>query len=205
MRRIRAMTDLDSAPDEALLRRIAAGDRDAMAILFRRRQQNVYRFALHLTGSPAVADDVTQDVFIAVIRDAARFEPGRATADAWLCGIARNFVRRRLDGRRRDEPIDEAAGAAAFETDPIGDLAKAQQLDTLRRALLSLPLRYREVVVLCDLHEMAYADAAAALQCAVGTVRSRLHRARTLLALKMQPARERRPVAGGSGIRKCLA
>ena len=69
------MTDaeLEAAPDEALLARIAAGESASLSVLFRRRQQNVYRFALHLTGSPAFADDVTQDVFVAVIRDAARF------------------------------------------------------------------------------------------------------------------------------------
>src|SRR5687767_8444641 len=87
---------LESEPDEELLRRIAAGDIDALGVLFRRRQQNIYRFALHLTGSPSLADDVTQDVFVMVIRDAAKFQPGRAQVPAWLCGMARNFVRRRL-------------------------------------------------------------------------------------------------------------
>jgi RNA polymerase sigma-70 factor (ECF subfamily) len=201
------MAALDNEPDETLLQRVADGDRTAMSVLFRRRQQNVYRFALHLTGSPAVADDVTQDVFVAVIRDAGKFEAGRSVP-AWLCGIARNFVRRRLAAERDVEPIDdEAAGTLrAVDPDPLGDLTQAEELDALRRAVLSLPLPYREAVVLCDLQEMAYAEAAEVLACAVGTVRSRLHRGRALLTEKMQAERKRQQEAlGRVGITRCIA
>ena len=202
------MTALDNASDESLLGRVAAGDRAAMSVLFRRRQQNVYRFALHLTGSPAMADDVTQDVFIAVIKDAGRFETGRSTVQAWLCGIARNFVRRRLAADRDLDPIDdETLGTVpAVATDPLGDLTQAEALDGLRRAVLSLPLRYREAVVLCDLQEMAYAEAAQVLTCAVGTVRSRLHRGRALLTEKMQAERRRQQeLVGRAGTSRCIA
>ena len=201
------MTDPAKPPDEELLRRIAIGDADAMAVLFRRRQGNVYRFALHLTGSPSVADDVTQDVFIAVIRDAHRFEPGRAAVAAWLCGIARNYVRRRLTLDRAISSLDdEEAGevAATVTPDPLEDLTTAERIEALRRGVLSLPLRYREAVVLCDLQEMSYADAAQALGCPIGTVRSRLNRGRTLLTEKMQ-AEQRRAHAPSPWTKKCLA
>lgn len=191
------MVPVDSDSDDDLLRRVASGSAEAMAMLFRRRQQNVYRFALHLTGSPAVADDVTQDVFIAVIREAAKFEPGRATVAAWLCGIARNFVRRRIASDRGALSIDDedvVEALPAITTDPLDDLTTAERIESLRRALLTLPLRYREPVVLCDLQEMTYVDAAAALECPVGTVRSRLNRGRALLAAKMQ-----------AEMKKCLA
>jgi RNA polymerase sigma-70 factor (ECF subfamily) len=185
------MAALDNATDEALLQRIGGGDRDAMSALFRRRQQNVFRFALHLTGSPAVADDVTQDVFVAVIKDATRFEAGRATVVAWLCGIARNFVRRRIAADRDVDHLEEdAIEIVANGVDPLGDLTQSERLDALRKAVLSLPLRYREAVVLCDLQEMSYDEAATALGCPVGTVRSRLHRARALLTAKMQAEQE---------------
>src|SRR5688572_6195076 len=179
------MAALDNASDETLLERVATGDRNAMSLLFRRRQQSIYRFALHLSGSPAVADDVTQEVFITVIRDAARFEVGRSTVVAWLCGIARNLVRRRFAERETD-PIDDEAleSLPSVHPDPLGDLTQAEALEALRRAVLSLPMRYREVVVLCDLQEMAYEDAASALGCPVGTVRSRLHRGRAMLTAK---------------------
>ena len=201
------MTDPATLPDEELLRRIASGDAEAMAALFRRRQGNVYRFALHLTGSGAIADDVTQDVFIAVIRDANRFEPGRAAVTAWLCGIARNYVRRRLTLDRAMASLDdEDAGEvpATVASDPLQDLTTAERIDALNRAVLSLPLRYREAVVLCDLQEMSYMDAAQALGCPVGTVRSRLSRGRSLLTEKML-AEQKRSEAVAPWIRKCLA
>ena len=186
------MADLDNAPDEVLLAQVATGDRTAMSVLYRRRQQHVFRFALHLTGSPAIADDVTQDVFLTVIRDAGRFEAGRATVVAWLFGIARNFVRRRFAEPDVDALDAEVVdGALALTPDPLGDLTQGEMFEALRRAVLSLPLRYREAVVLCDLQEMPYAEAADALGCAVGTVRSRLHRGRALLAAKMQADRQR--------------
>ena len=83
------------------------------------------------------------------------------------------------------------------DADPLGDLTRAESIEALREAVLTLPVRYREAVVLCDLQEMTYADAAAAIGCAVGTVRSRLHRGRALLAVKL--AASARTVAGDSG------
>ena len=64
--------------DVALIGRVAAGDADAFAELFRRRHGQIYRFALHMTSSPSIAEDVTQDVFLAVMSDAARYDAGRA-------------------------------------------------------------------------------------------------------------------------------
>lgn len=205
------MAGPESPTDEALLTRIAAGDSDGLSQLFRRRQQNVYRFALHLTGSPELADDVTQDVFVTVIGEAGKFEAGRATVSAWLCGIARNFVRRRLGAERgiasfeADETLQ--AGLPAVTGDPLEDLTTAERVESLRLAVLSLPLRYREALVLCDLQELSYADAAAALDCPVGTVRSRLNRARTLLAAKMQAAQRQRESRSGRQSRtaRCIA
>lgn len=206
------MTDveLEAAPDETLLARIAAGETASLSVLFRRRHQNVYRFALHLTGSPALADDVTQDVFVTVIRESARFEPGRATVSAWLCGIARNFVRRRLALDHGTSSLDDGQvdiPVAATDADPLADLTSAEAIESLRRAVLSLPLRYREVVVLCDLQETSYGDAAAALGCPIGTVRSRLSRARALLTAKMIETQKQHGGAAVArqGMTRCLA
>jgi RNA polymerase sigma-70 factor (ECF subfamily) len=178
----------DRLADEDLVQRTAAGDRDAFAELYRRRRPNVFRFALHMTADASVAEDVVQDVFMVVMEDARRFEPSRAAAVAWLCGIARNQLRQRLARDRRLEPLardEEGTDWAAAGPQVLGDLLRVERVEALRRAVLSLPLRYREAVVLCDLQELSYADAAAALSCAVGTVRSRLHRGRALLASKL--------------------
>jgi RNA polymerase sigma-70 factor, ECF subfamily len=199
----------DAPPDDQLLGRVATGDAEAFTALFRRRQGDVYRFALHMTASPAIADDVTQETFLAVMRDAQRFEPGRATVVAWLCGIARNHVRRRLERDRALQSLDfgaddlELGARLATDDDPLGDLTRAERLAALRDAVLTLPLRYREAVVLCDLQELSYADAATAIGCAVGTVRSRLHRGRALLARKLTTPAEN-PRESASGVNQAL-
>ena len=166
--------------DEALIAAVAAGDREAFATLYRRRRPDVYRFALHMTGVPATAEDVAQDVFMALIHDAARYTPGRSGVVPWLLGIARNHARRRLSARRYD-PMPEGSAEPGVLADPADGIARGQQVEALRRALGSLPVAYREAVVLCDLQELTYQDAAAAAGCAIGTVRSRLHRGRRIL------------------------
>ena len=189
----------DLLPDDQLLKRIAAGDTEAFAALFRRRQGDVYRFALHMTAQPAVADDVTQDTFLAVMNDAARYDAARATVVAWLCGIARHQVLRRLERDRPMQPLeidDEAAPVNSMLTTSesvLGDLTRAETVDAVRIAVLTLPIRYREAVVLCDLQELSYADAAVALGCAIGTVRSRLHRGRALLGAKLTASDDTAP------------
>jgi RNA polymerase sigma-70 factor (ECF subfamily) len=182
--------DFEHTTDDRLLAGIAAGKPDALMWLFRRRQADVYRFALHMSGATALADDVTQDVFMVVMREAGRYQPGRSSVTAWLCGIARNCVRQRLDREARFQSLDgceedAAAQRPAALLDPVGELTRVERIAALRRAVLALPVRYREVVVLCDLEELSYADAADALGCAIGTVRSRLHRARAMLAVRL--------------------
>ena len=177
-----------SQSDEELIAAVAAGDREAFGALYRRRRSDVYRFALHMTGSPAAAEDVAQDVFLAVIQDVGRYSPSRAAVLPWLLGIARNLARRRLADRRH-EPLPETTGEPAVATDPADGITRARQADSLRRALGALPVPYREAVVLCDLQELSYQDAAEAAGCALGTVRSRLHRGRQMLAAKMRGER----------------
>lgn len=176
-------------PDDELIRRTADGDAEAFAALYRRRRPDIYRFSLHMTANPAVAEDVVQDVFLTVMRDADRFDAGRATVVAWLCGIARNHLRQRLARDSRLEPMerddDPGADTVVVEPGALTDLIRVERVEALRRAVQALPVRYREAVVLCDLQELSYQEAADALACAVGTVRSRLHRARALLASKL--------------------
>jgi len=186
------MTDrpLTSVSDDDLMPRIAAGDRAAFAELYRRRRLDVYRFALHMSGAPATAEDVVQDVFVIVMREANRFRAGRSRAVAWLCGIARNCARQRLERDRPFLALDEDSQAGgnqglALDPDPVADLTRAEGIERVRKAVLTLPLHYREAIVLCELEEMSYAEAAEAIGCAIGTVRSRVHRGRELLAEKL--------------------
>ena len=149
-----------------------------------------------------VADDVTQDVFMAVIRDAARYRPDQADVVPWLLGIARNHVRRAMRQRPTvtlPDDDSETNRTLAIDADPLAALARRQDVVALRRAVLDLPVKFREAIVLCDLQELSYADAAVSLGCAIGTVRSRLHRGRALLASRLRAADEaqvRTPLAG---------
>lgn len=180
--------------DADLLRLMLAGDEEAFTALYRRRQAGVYRFALQMSGSEAVAEDVVQETFMVLMRDGGNFDANRGSLAAYLYGIARNHVLRAFDRERalvRFDEETEEGGEPPHENlvarpDPLGDLTRAESVEKLRQAVLALPSHYREVVVLCELHEMSYAEAAEALGCAVGTVRSRLHRARAMLAEKLR-------------------
>jgi RNA polymerase sigma-70 factor, ECF subfamily len=200
--------------DEELLRRIVAGDETAFTDLYRRRQAGVYRFALQMSGSESLAEDVTQEVFMVLVREAGKFDEGRgASVSAYLYGIARNQVLRRLERERPFvamlEDHEEQEGAAPEQLisrpDPLAELARAELIDSVRQAVLALPAHYREVVVLCELHEMSYAEAASVLGCAVGTVRSRLHRARTLLLEKLSARGEREAGRESFNRARCFA
>jgi len=171
--------------DDSLLQRIASGDRDAFAELYRRQRAAVYRFALQMSGSEALADDVVQEVFLALLEHGRRYDPARGQVASFLLGIARNHVRRALARRRWSV---EAAEEPVAQEDLESDLATAEKVTAVRAAVLALPVRFREVVVLCDLEEMDYTEAAETLRCPVGTVRSRLHWARRILAERLHSA-----------------
>jgi RNA polymerase sigma-70 factor (ECF subfamily) len=185
-----ARTATEDLADSDLMRKTAEGDRDAFAALYRRHHAMVYRFARLMTGSTSAAEDIVQEVFLVLMRDASRYEPERAALASYLYGVARHQTRRRLARDRQFVAFD--ADTADATRDLTGDLAatieRRHALQRLRRAILSLPRKYREVIVLCDLQDLSYGDAGVALGCAVGTIRSRLHRARLLLTQKMKRA-----------------
>src|SRR5688572_24282135 len=183
-----ARTATEDLADSDLMRRTAAGDRDAFAALYRRHHAMVYRFARLMTGSRAAAEDIVQEVFLVLMRDASRYDPVRAALPSYLYGVARHQTRRRLARDRQFVAFDAdtADAAHALAGDLAATIERRHALQRLRRAILSLPRKYREVIVLCDLQGVSYSDAGAALGCAVGTIRSRLHRARLLLTQKME-------------------
>jgi RNA polymerase sigma-70 factor (ECF subfamily) len=187
-RRNQLMLESPSHSDGDLLRLLSSGNEKAFLEFYRRHQGVVYRFALHMSGKAEIAEEVTQDVFVVVMKSGQRYDSERGSVQAFLYGIARNFVLRALERERPYLTVldDVVTDQVAAEHDIFGDFARDERLETLRRAVLALPPAYREVVVLCDLHERDYAEAASALGCAIGTVRSRLHRARALLGEKMR-------------------
>ncbi len=169
--------------DHELLIKMLAGDEGSFTALYRRRQGPVYRFVLQLTGSVVIAEDVTQEVFMALLSKAAKYNAARGSLASFLYGVARNLVLRRLE---KDRPVDMEDYASS--EDVLEDLTRRESIENVRRAVLSLPLVYREAVVLCDIHDTSYEEAALALDCPIGTVRSRLNRGRQMLAQKLRPA-----------------
>ena len=145
-----------------------------------------------------------------LIRSGDAFDPTRGSLNAFLLGVARNQVLRRL---RREhfyvsvaQDISGESGAEPATTyGPLDELSRNETIESVRTAVLSLPERYREVVVLCDLQELSYVETAEILGCAVGTVRSRLHRARALLIEKLRPAREEQAASERIKSARCFA
>ena len=167
--------------DKELLENARSGSRPAWAELYERHQRGIYRFALHMSGSPATADEVVQETFLDLLRGGLRFDAAKGSLGAFLLGVARHkslrLGRNRWERDAAAAPLEELASAL----DLAGELEIGRRNQTLHRAVLELPERYREAVVLCELTELSYEEAAAVIGCPVGTVRSRLHRARHML------------------------
>jgi RNA polymerase sigma-70 factor, ECF subfamily len=187
------MNDVDDALDAELLERARRGDEHAFSQLFGRHQRAIYRYAVHMCGSEA-GDDIVQDTFLAVLRQRGRTDAPRTSVSGYLFGIARHLVLHRLGSKY--EPLvtetgDEDVSQVASDTlTALDDLTRAETIASVRAAVRSLPPVYREVVVLCELQDLDYAAAADVVQCPIGTIRSRLSRARALLAAKLSGLRQ---------------
>jgi RNA polymerase sigma-70 factor, ECF subfamily len=150
----------------------------------------VFTTALYLTRDRAEAEDLVQETFLRAFRFWGRFEAG-TNCRAWLLTIAHNLFRNRYREKQKaarevefeDASFDAAAhSAGGGESDDPARLVLSQSLDgEVEEALKALPADYREAVLLVDLQELTYEEAAQAMDCPVGTVRSRLSRGRRLL------------------------
>ena len=179
------MSQQEIGTDGELLKRMASGCEESFVALYRRESPRVYRFILRMCGSLETADEVTQEVFLFLLRRPASFDPRKGQLSAWLLGVARNYALRVIERDSRYIAVEDEQLESASSENTLGDLAQCESVEALRAAVLALPPHYREAVVLCDLEELSYEQAAAVLQCAVGTVRSRLHRARAILHEKL--------------------
>ncbi len=184
----------ENVDDNQLYQMASAGEEAAFVALYRRWQGSLYRYSLRLSGSAALAEDVTQEVFLALVDGGSGFDPALGSFSSYAYGIARNHVLRRMSRERFFAPMpgeadEEQQGIGKVwdsKSDPLGNLTRQEKIDALHRAVATLPLRYREVVVLCELQELSYADAAQVIGCPEGTIRSRLHRARVFLLEKLR-------------------
>jgi len=171
--------------------RLVAGDEEALVRLYRRWRPALHRFALGMTGCPATADDVVQDTFMVLMREGARYDASRGAVGSYLRGIARHLVYRRLRRESRivelpDGHVDGRADDPAANPGPADLLLRKDEVRRVHAALLSVTPRLREVLVLCELQGVSYAEAAETLEVPIGTVRSRLFRAREALADRLK-------------------
>jgi len=187
---VRSPELVDTTTDEAFLARIRAGDAVALATVYRRHGAAVHRFACLHAPSREAAADATQETFLwLATQGATGFDATRSSLAAFLCGVARNHALRiRAAAARFDElPDDSAATGAAQDTDvdavsdALAHLLARERSEALLAALATLAAEHREVVALIEFEEFSYADAAAIIGCPVGTVRSRLNRAKEAL------------------------
>jgi RNA polymerase sigma-70 factor, ECF subfamily len=183
--------------DDLLLRHAAKGDEEAFALLYRRHQGALYRFALRMTGSAWGAEEIVQDVFMTLIRAPKKYDPERGSVGALLFGIARNRVMKHLERAPREVALEEknedGTGAGIILQDnftPAMWVEKRERMHRVRAAVLDLPAEFREAVVMCELEEMSYEEAAQMTGCPIGTIRSRLHRGRALLLAKLEILRD---------------
>jgi RNA polymerase sigma-70 factor (ECF subfamily) len=203
------MPDLVEPRDIELMRRLSTGDEGAFLEFYRRHQGGVYRYAVHMTGRPEAAADVVQETFLTLIRQAGKFDEERGAPGAFLYGIARNHVRKLQEKESRYVALGDEAGDGSTGNSAGGDYAgigrnnanpsvtetvlegleRAEAIQRLRDAVLTLPEHYREPITLCDLEGKSYEEASTLLACPVGTVRSRLNRARSILLEKLRPNR----------------
>lgn len=166
----------------ALLVRLSAGDTAALDALYRREAGAVYRYALAMAGDAAAAADATHDAFVALATRPAGFDPTRGALGAYLAGIARHalLALRRVAHEALDEDGADAQVAPAASPEDLQ--VRRQGRDALWRAIRELPWPLREALVLVDLQERPYSQAAAIAGCELNTLRTRLHRARQRLA-----------------------
>jgi RNA polymerase sigma-70 factor (ECF subfamily) len=169
--------------DEQLLQKAGRGDEAAFLALYERHRDTVFRFAYRMLGSAALAEEVTHDCFLSLVRRPDAFDPSRAALRTYLYAAVRNLAAKHL--RRHggefsmDELVDEPA--TAEREGPLRRLLDAELSEEVQKAVMALPPLQREVVVLVEYEELTLAETATVVGADVGTVKSRLHRARRRL------------------------
>lgn len=183
--------------DDVLLRRAAKGDQESFTLLYRRHQAALYRFALRMTGNSWAAEEVVQDVFMTLMREPKKYDAARGPVGAYLFGITRNRVMKHLERLPRELSLEESNGngtraneSAVNRFTPVHWAEQQERSERVRAAVLELPAEFREAVVLCELEELSYEEAAHLSGCPIGTIRSRLHRGRALLLAKLEILRD---------------
>jgi RNA polymerase sigma-70 factor (ECF subfamily) len=172
-------------PDEALLRRVAAGDAAAIQALVARKLPRICALASRMLGDPTEAEDVAQEAFLRVWRQAPKWRFGEAKFDTWLHRVALNLCYDRLR-RRREQPTAEPPDQVDPAVRADVELEMMQASNRVQAALSELPARQRDAIVLHHFQELSNIDAAAVLGVSVEALESLLARGRRALRTRLQ-------------------
>jgi RNA polymerase sigma-70 factor (ECF subfamily) len=171
---------MQAVSDERLIQWVADGDASCLGTLFERHHRGVYQYCLQLTRSPAVSEDLVQDVFLRLLQKASSFR-GEGSCKAWIFNIARNvtfdYLRRAERRTVSDEDADENAELLVDHRSTEQVAAGEQNLTLVTRALAEIPAAAREVIWLGRFVFEDYDDLARALGCTASAARVRMHRA----------------------------
>jgi|SRR5215213_5892025 len=186
--------------DERLLKNASRGDEAAFLVLYQRHRDAVFRFAYRLTGAVALAEDVTHDCFLSLIKAPTRFDPSRAALRTYLYAAARNLALKHLRPTGAEVTMDElsAEPSGPEGEQPLRQLLNEELSTEVRKAIESLPPLQREALLLFEYEELSLAEIAEVVGAVdTGVVKSRLHRARQNLRQLLAPylSSEREAVA----------
>ena len=179
----------DRTKDELLLARAGAGDPAAFMQVYERHRGAIFRFSYRLSGSAEVAEDITHDCFLSLIKKPGNFQPGRASLRTYLLSAARNLWLKQLRDSGRESAIDElgADGFIALGKEPLRRLLDDELSMKVQEAVSSLPPLQREALVLFEYEGLALSEIASMVGTDVGAVKSRLSRAREQLRKALAP------------------
>jgi RNA polymerase sigma-70 factor, ECF subfamily len=166
-----------------LLERAGGGDQAAFLLLYERHRDAIFRFVYRLSGSAEVAEDITHDCFLSLLKRAEKFEPARASLRTYLYAAARNLAFKHFRDSGRETAMDELTmePPAPRTEEPLGRLLDDELVAKVREAVASLPPLQREALVLFEYEGLPLSEIAAIVDTDVGAVKSRLHRARARL------------------------
>lgn len=189
----------DLLPDIELIRRMRNGDQNAFVTLYRRHHPALYRYAVLRCGSTQAAADVVQDVFIGLMTNQYRYDALKGSLLYFLFGVARNVALKfdaithhrfgNVTSGQEDVDDDDCVELVSEEMTPLERLLNHQLAEELRAAIAGLAPHFRDVLILYELQELSYLDIADICQINVGTVKSRLSRARLALAQRLHKYR----------------
>ena len=178
----------ENTSDELLLTRAGNGEQAAFLELYERHRQPVFRFAYRLLGSVELAEDITHDCFVSLIRKPENFRSERGSLRTYLFAAARNLALKHFRGSGREATLDNLEDETDYVTaQPLGRLLSEELSTQVREAVLALPPLQREALVLFEYEGLSLNEIAEVTQSEVGAVKGRLFRARERLKTALRP------------------